>query len=162
MSDEIKPKNTKPIEEPLLPPPVPPPPPPGGSVQGSGRLAGAAAPPTGVDASWPAAPATPSTTLKPAGKTETGRLYEAFKTLNLTDYSASLLAAYAWSTLEAPETMGRTEAITWAESFRRLNPVPWFSLANGNLNGFVADLERSNLDGLSVDAYAELMTAIRG
>jgi hypothetical protein len=193
MADEIKPKSTKSIEEPVTSS-MPPAPTDRWIVQGKdGRFLesinpeawgdradkaallsesqatalatqrgdAVASPAKGLAGAKHNAIAQPAA-AKPHDKTQSAGLLQAFMSIGLTEYSASLLAAHAWATTEAPETTGRTEAIVWAESFKRLNPVVWGDLLNGNLNGFVAALQRSNIEGLSAPAYAELSSSIRG
>ena len=91
-------------------------------------------------------------------------IFEAFKSaeVGLNPYPASLLAAHAYSTVDGIEKKTQAELVTWANEFKRLNPVPWHSLKSGNLMGFSFGLRRSNIEGMTANEYAELATVIRG
>jgi hypothetical protein len=92
------------------------------------------------------------------------RLYEAFRSeaIGLKDFSASLLAAHVYSTVEKSEEMSVKKATEWALDFRRTHPVVWGTLINMNSMGFIKQLELHGLDQAELSGdYARLGSVIQ-
>jgi hypothetical protein len=99
-----------------------------------------------------------------ATRAKAKRLFDAFKSeaVGLSPFSASLLAAHVYSTVEKAEDMTVKAATDWALDFRRTHPVVWGTLINQNSMGFLKQLKLHGLDQAELsEDYARLGSVIQ-
>jgi hypothetical protein len=92
--------------------------------------------------------------------------YNAFRGdkdgLELSDFSASILAVHMHHAVKNAEKLTQRECIAWAIALRNQNPVIWPAMRIGRLGQFIKMLRVSGMQPLTEGEYQEKAAIARG